>query len=107
MQAVSSPRRRFLILVTLVAVLALLAGAFYLGRISAPQKEYAQTSTNEDQALEILQEVGKLIVLPQGEVPQMVAIDNAESAKQAQPFLARRPLGFLAGGFPRQPSPRT
>ena len=44
--------------------------------------------TNVEQAEAVLVKVGKLIKLPEGEMPSMATIEDAESVKTGQPFLA-------------------
>ena len=73
-------------LITGLILLALWSYGFYsLGVYTtyASHPELAQAN----QANEILTKVGRLINLPTGETPQMAAINDAASAKQAQPFL--------------------
>lgn len=44
--------------------------------------------TNAEQAETILTKVGKLIKLPEGETPTVATIEDAETLKVSQPFLA-------------------
>lgn len=77
--------RRFLFMVVILAAIAILAGAYELGRMSVYQAHPELSRT--EQANAILAKVGKLIKLPTGEIPQMATINDAEGAKKAQPFL--------------------
>ena len=86
MKNVLSFIRRFWLPLLIIVLIALVASAFFLGRESV-YRDYPELSGAE-RAEAILQEVGALIELPQGEFPQMVVIEDAESVKQTQPFLA-------------------
>jgi hypothetical protein len=85
--------RRFLIPIILVVVLALLATAFFLGRYTVYQSNPELSSAEQTHG--ILTKVGALIQLPQNEAPQMAAINDAESAKQTQPFLVNAQNGDI------------
>lgn len=85
--------RRFWFALIIVIVLALIAGAFFFGRYSVYQANPELTSA--EQAVAILEKVGKLIELPQGEQPQMATIEDAESVKSVQPFLANAQNGDI------------
>jgi hypothetical protein len=77
--------RRFWLPIALLVVVVFVASAFLLGRHSVYQS-YPELSGVE-RAGAILEKVGKLIELPQGESPQIAVIENAESVRQTQPFL--------------------
>ena len=83
--------RRNFFWVCIIIALLLLALAFELGRYSV----YAANPSlqGQQQAAEILHEVGQLIQLPSGETPTMASINNAAVAKQNQPFLANAENG--------------
>ena len=83
--------RRNFFWVCIIIALLLLALAFELGRYSV----YAANPSlqGQQQAAEILHEVGQLIQLPSGETPTMASINNAAVAKENQPFLANAENG--------------
>ena len=83
--------RRFWLPLVVVVVVALIAGAFFIGRHSVYQTHPELSST--EQAAAILTKVGTLIELPQGEAPQMATIEDAPSLKATQPFLANAQNG--------------
>ncbi|MFA5745197.1 MAG: hypothetical protein WC887_03220 [Candidatus Paceibacterota bacterium] len=72
--------------ILIVLALVLLALAFEGGRYTV-YRAHPELSGVE-QANAVLQKVGVLIQLPTGETPTMATINDAESAKQAQPFLS-------------------
>lgn len=83
--------RRYFRLIFIVVVLALLGLVFWVGRVSVYQSHPELTQT--EQANDILVKVGKLIQLPAGETPTMATINDAASAKAAQPFLVNAQNG--------------
>ena len=85
--------RRFWLPLIIVIVLALIAGAFLFGRHSVYQAH--PELTGAEQATAVLTKVSKLIELPQGEAPQMATIEDAESVKTVQPFLANAQNGDI------------
>lgn len=76
---------RFFLWILIVLALALLALAFEGGRYTV-YRAHPELSGVE-QANEVLKKVGSLIQLPSGETPTMATINDAVSAKKAQPFL--------------------
>lgn len=93
MRSVISFFRRFWLPIALVLGIALIAAAFFLGRQSVYQSH--PELSNQEQAQVILEKVGKLIQLPQGEFPQMATIEDAESVRAAQPFLREATNGDI------------
>jgi hypothetical protein len=90
-------RRYFLWVVIIVAVI-LLAFAFEAGRVTVynAHPELAQA----EQATTVLNKVGQLIQLPTGETPSMATINDAASAKKAQPFLVNAQNGDVLIVYP-------
>ncbi|MFA5745090.1 MAG: hypothetical protein WC887_02655 [Candidatus Paceibacterota bacterium] len=78
--------RRYLLWILIVVGLTLLALAFEGGRYTVYRANPELSKI--EQANAVLEKVGSLIQLPSGETPTMATIDDAESAKQAQPFLS-------------------
>ncbi|MFA5744878.1 MAG: hypothetical protein WC887_01555 [Candidatus Paceibacterota bacterium] len=78
---------RYFLWILIVVALALLALAFEGGRYTV-YRAHPELSGVEQQANEVLKKVGSLIQLPSGETPTMATINDAASAKKAQPFLA-------------------
>jgi hypothetical protein len=76
---------RYALVIFVIVGLLLLASSFIVGRWSVYRAHPELAS--EDQATAILERVGKLIVLPSDETPQMATIKDAASAKVEQPFL--------------------
>lgn len=85
--------RRFWLLLVGILFIVFIAAAFFFGRHSVYQAHPELTGT--EQATAALTKVSKLIELPQGEVPQMATIEDAESVKTAQPFLANAQNGDI------------
>ncbi len=83
--------RRNIRWIILVCVVLLLGITFELGRLSV-YRVHPEIASNE-QAQAILDRVGKLIQLPTNEIPTMATIQDATSAKQGQPFLAKAQHG--------------
>lgn len=77
--------RRFFLWIIIGAVLILLAISFELGRASVYNENPGLAG--QEQANQILANVSKLIQLPANEMPTMATINDAASAKKAQPFL--------------------
>lgn len=84
-------RRHFFWLLILAAVL-ILVGVYELGRASV-YRAHPELSSAE-QATALLSKVGELIQLPK-EQPTMATIDDAASAKKAQPFLVNAENGDI------------
>ena len=89
-------RRYFFWMLAVVAII-LLALAFEGGRWSVYQAN--PNLSQAEQASEILARVGKLIQLP-NEQPTMATINDAASAKKAQPFLTGTENGDVLIVFP-------
>ena len=85
--------RRFWLPLTLIVIVALVATAFFFGRHSVYQAH--PELSGAEQAVALLEKVGSLIELPQGEMPQMATIEDAESVKSVQPFLANAQNGDI------------
>lgn len=85
--------RRFFFWICLAAALLLIALAFALGRWSVYSAH--PELLGAEQASQILANVGKLIQLPASETPTMATINDAASAKKAQPFLANAENGDI------------
>lgn len=85
--------RRFWLAILLLVILALVAGAFFFGRHSVYQAH--PELSGAEQATAVLAKVAKLIELPQGEMPQMATIEDAESVKTLQPFLVNAQNGDI------------
>lgn len=93
MQGVLSLIRRFWLLLVGILVIALIATAFFVGRHTVYQTH--PELSNLEQATLILNKVGKLIELPQNEYPQMATIEDADSVRDAQPFLINAQNGDI------------
>jgi len=96
-----SPTRRVLRLVSRFSLLLIIIfsiGSYELGR-SSVYSEHPEFS-QQDQASAILAKVGALIQLPVGETPTMATINDAASAKKAQPFLANAQNGDVLIVYP-------
>jgi cell division septation protein DedD len=78
--------RRYFMWVLLLVIVGCSLGFYELGR-NAVYSEHPELSGTE-QATAILNKVSQLIQLPTGETPSMATINDAASAKKAQPFLA-------------------
>ena len=83
--------RRYILWILLVVLVLLLASAFELGRYSVYRAHPELTSSEQAQA--ILGQVALLMQLPAGETPTMVTIQDADRAKQGQPFLVNSQNG--------------
>lgn len=83
--------RRFFLLTSIIIVLAVLGFVFEVGRWSVYRVHPELTST--EQANAFLSKIGALIQLPMGETPTMATINDAISAKKAQPFLVNAANG--------------
>ncbi len=90
--------RRYFLYLLILAALILLALVFEAGRWSV-YRSHPDLSQAE-QATAILQKVGNLIQLPAGEQPTMATINDAASAKKAQPFLTNAQNGDILIVFP-------
>jgi hypothetical protein len=73
-------------------------GSYELGR-SAVYREHPEFS-GQEQASAILTKVGALTPLPSGETPTIATINDAASAKNAQPFLASAENGDVLIVYP-------
>ena len=82
----------------IVAGLISLAFVFEAGRYSVYYMHPELTSA--EQASKVLKKVGELIQLPVGETPTMATINDAVSAKKAQPFLANAENGDILIIYP-------
>ena len=74
-----------------MVLVLLLAAAFEVGRYSVYRAHPELTSSEQAQAL--LSKVALLMQLPQGETPTMATIQDADRAKQGQPFLVNAQNG--------------
>ena len=83
--------RRFFWPTILIGVLVVAGLIFTAGRWSVYRVHPELSQTEQAQAL--LEKVGTLIQLPTSETPTMASINDAASAKQAQPFLANAQNG--------------
>ncbi len=93
MQSVLATIRRFLFPLLIGSGIVLVLGAFFLGRYMVYQAH--PELSGQEKATAVLAKVEKLIELPQGEAPQMATIEDAESVKTAQPFLANAQNGDI------------
>lgn len=89
---------RFVARYSLIIIVICAIGFYELGR-SSVYSEHPELS-GQDQASAILAKVGALIQLPAGETPTMATINDAASAKQAQPFLANAENGDVLIVYP-------
>lgn len=81
-------------LIPIFGILLLLVtgvAAFFGGRMSVYTSHPELTQAEEAKA--ILEKVGKLIKLPEGELPSMATIEDAEGVKAGQPFLSNAENG--------------
>lgn len=85
MQNIFTFIRRFFFPLIIIAALIILAGTFELGRYTVYRAN--PELSGQEQANVMLAKVGALIQLPAGETPTMATINDAVSAKKAQPFL--------------------
>lgn len=92
-----SIRRHLFLWLLIIVTLVILVLAFEGGRWSV-YREHPELSSTE-QANVILTNVGKLIQLP-NEQPTMATINDAASAKKAQPFLVNAVNGDVLIVFP-------
>ena len=90
--------RHFLLWFLLLALVLWSFGFYELGR-SAVYRENPGLS-GQQQAAVLLKKVGELIQLPANEVPTMATINDAASAKKAQPFLANAQNGDILIVYP-------
>lgn len=90
--------RGYLLWVCIVAALVLLVLVFEAGRWTV-YRAHPDLSQAE-QANAILKNVGDLIQLPTGETPTMATINDAASAKKAQPFLTNAQNGDVLIVYP-------
>jgi hypothetical protein len=93
-----SVRLHFFLWILIIVAIVILALGFEAGRYSVynAHPEFA----GADQASAILAKVGTLIQLPAGETPTMATINDAASAKQAQPFLVSAQNGDILIVYP-------
>ncbi|MHB8860609.1 MAG: hypothetical protein ACYC48_02640 [Minisyncoccota bacterium] len=85
--------RAYLLWSTALAMLVVIALAFEAGRYSV-YRTHPEFSRAE-QAQAILEKVGHLIQLPQGETPTMATISDASAVKKGQPFLSNAANGDI------------
>ena len=83
--------RRFFLWFLLLALAIWSYGFYEIGR-TAVYRENPELY-GQQQATELLKRVGELIQLPANETPTMATINDAASAKKAQPFLANAENG--------------
>ncbi len=81
---------RYLIAFLVVCVLASAGAAYYFYSQSQAATQSASTAQEEAEAL--VAEVGKLIVLPEGETPTVATVSDPERLKD-QPFFAKAKAG--------------
>jgi len=83
--------RKKLIIVFILVALCIAAGAFFLSKSyifkKDPQKEIEQQTKN------LINQVSKLVVLPQDETPTIATVSDPEKLKD-QPFFANAKKGF-------------
>lgn len=90
--------RRFFITTTLFLVLLLigvagLGGYFYWQYLkAASNNQFASASAIQHDTDQLIQDVGQLIVLPQGEVPTVATVSDPSALKN-QPFFANAEKG--------------
>lgn len=71
----------------LFVILLLVVGViFYIARDSSLGASEARQEVGQKEIEEVLEKVGRLFVLPQGEAPVMATVVNAEDLKAEQPF---------------------
>ena len=90
--------RRYFIPIAILLLIIWTVGFFEAGRY-AVYSAHPELS-GQEQASAILQKVGALIQLPSGETPTMATINDAASAKKAQPFLANALNGDVLIVYP-------
>lgn len=83
--------RRHFLWIAFAVLLVLLASAFELGRYSVYRAH--PELTNSEQAQALLSKVSLLIPVPPSETPTMATIQDADRAKQGQPFLVNAQNG--------------
>jgi hypothetical protein len=93
MQRIIPTAQRFFWPMVIVLMFVVLGLVFEAGRWSVYQapSELFQAG----QANTILEKVGRLIQLPTGETPTIASINDATSAKKAQPFLSNAQNGDI------------
>ena len=75
--------------VLFLVLLGILAGTAYYYRGATPKKE---NKVSEENIPELIAKVGKLIVLPENEIPTVATVSNSELLKD-QPFFAKAKIG--------------
>ena len=85
--------RRYFLWLAIIVFIIWTAAFFEFGRYTVYQANPALQS--QEQATQILHQVGNLIQLPQNETPTMATINDAASVKQGQPFLANAENGDI------------
>lgn len=79
--------KKSIILLILLVVFLFLAIYFY-----QKTSKVEDVATNETEAVELIASVGKLIVLPEGEVPTIATVSDPEELKD-QPFFVKAKVG--------------
>ena len=75
-------------LIALVVIILIALVAYYGWFAFKPKTDSQIDKATEQQVLAIVSEVSDLMVLPEGELPQVAEIKDAELASVEQPFLA-------------------
>ncbi|MHB8392546.1 MAG: hypothetical protein ACYDBH_23685 [Acidobacteriaceae bacterium] len=90
--------RAYLLWSTILAMLVVIALAFEAGRYSVyhAHPEFSRA----EQAQAILEKVGHLIQLPQGETPTLATVSDASAVKKGQPFLSNAADGDILIVYP-------
>jgi hypothetical protein len=83
--------RRYFLWLAIIVFIIWTAAFFEFGRYTVYQANPGLEG--QEQAAQILHNVGQLIQLPTDETPTMATISDAASAKQGQPFLANAENG--------------
>ncbi|MEZ0208661.1 MAG: hypothetical protein ACAH17_00585 [Candidatus Paceibacterota bacterium] len=82
-----------LIIASLLVLLLVTTGmTVYLYQTISLLKKSVQTE-NKNETAELISRVGKIIVLPEGEVPTIATVSNPEELKE-QPFFAKAQVGY-------------
>lgn len=89
-------KARLIFLVIIISAIAIGAGAFYfIQKYLASSETYSIELGNEAEETpeQVIEKIGKLILLPEGEVPTVATVSDPEQLRD-QPFFAKAKEGY-------------
>jgi hypothetical protein len=80
------PKRKFIKLILLIISYAVVAGVVWIYSSKMQQSPTYQQEQAQKQVKTLVEKVGKLVVLPESETPQVAVIQDVDSLKKTQEF---------------------